>query len=196
MSDSKEWGESILWILSQISLLENEGTSCWSACQSACSALIGQYISRDLNTGLWLADDTDTGHSSVTQVRPVCTGHLRWETSSNKEIRVTICCRRNMLRVQGAMREAYTIESDQRKVGHHHSYFHYTDLILIHPCHGYVFPWQFLFWCTAKMQCGGRRKKRGGQGWFEICVWENWRTLYPKLSNCQSRPCKCIAEKN
>ena len=32
-------------------------------------------------------------------------------------IEVILYCRRNMLRVQGAMREAYTIESEQKKVG-------------------------------------------------------------------------------
>ena len=163
-------------------------TSCWSACQSACSALIGQLSHCWPLIGwqwhwTFLSDPGQASLSRTLEVRQVC----------NKESRVTFCCRRNMLRVQGTMRDAYTIESDQKKVGHH-SYFQWPHFYLSVVVD--IFPWQFLFWCTAKMQSLGRRKRRGGQGWFDICVWENWRTLYPKLSNCQSRPCICIAEKN
>ena len=72
-------------------------------------------------------------------------------------IEVTLYCRRNMLRVQGAMRESYTIESDQKKVGQKaFIQFIFIDLFIpIIQLWLYVFPWQFLFWCTAKMQCVG-----------------------------------------
>ena len=75
-------------------------------------------------------------------------------------IEVILYCRRNMLRVQGAMREAYTIESEQKKVGQEaFIQFIFIDLFIpIIQTWFYVFPWQFLFWCTAKMQCVGEAR--------------------------------------